>query len=180
MSAGVEECGAIGHDLGDGNRRDPNVKATTQELYDGLVARRSERLAERAQFDVGAVSGLVPAASSRPASTTRPSWVCRPSNGAAAPAYGCSYEKLIRRAAGMGEASRAPDPDRYEHGHAFCDVSGGRLRARRPVRRPGRRPGRARRDSWSNRTSLLGGDLLNQGNGRRELRRARRDLIAAL
>ena len=32
------------------------------------------------------------------------------------------YEKLIRRAAGMGEASRAPDPDHYEHAHAYCDV----------------------------------------------------------
>ena len=32
------------------------------------------------------------------------------------------YEKLIRRAAGMGRASREPDPDHYEHGHAFCDV----------------------------------------------------------
>ena len=32
------------------------------------------------------------------------------------------YERLIRRAAGLGRAPRAPDPDRYEHMHAHCDV----------------------------------------------------------
>ena len=37
MSAGVEESGAI-VTIGKGNRLDPNVKATTQELYPGLVA----------------------------------------------------------------------------------------------------------------------------------------------
>ena len=38
MSAGVEESGAI-VTVGAGSRTDPNVKATVQELYDGLVAR---------------------------------------------------------------------------------------------------------------------------------------------
>ena len=38
MSAGVEESGAR-VTSGSGARRDPNVKATTQELYEGLVAR---------------------------------------------------------------------------------------------------------------------------------------------
>ena len=32
------------------------------------------------------------------------------------------YEKIIRRAAGMGTASRLPDPDKYEHANDFCDV----------------------------------------------------------
>ena len=32
------------------------------------------------------------------------------------------YEKLIRKAAGMGTASRAADPDAYDHAHAFCDI----------------------------------------------------------
>ena len=31
------------------------------------------------------------------------------------------FKKLIRRAAGMGTASRLPDPDSYEHAHDFCD-----------------------------------------------------------
>ena len=29
------------------------------------------------------------------------------------------YEKLIRRAAGMGAASRAADPECYDHAHGF-------------------------------------------------------------
>ncbi len=32
------------------------------------------------------------------------------------------YEKAIRRAAGLGRASHAPDPDHYDKRHAFCDV----------------------------------------------------------
>ncbi|MEM7178933.1 MAG: FAD-dependent oxidoreductase [Pseudomonadota bacterium] len=32
------------------------------------------------------------------------------------------FEKIIRRAAGMGSASREPDPDSYEYVHDFCDV----------------------------------------------------------
>ena len=32
------------------------------------------------------------------------------------------YEPFIRRAAGLGEATHLPDPDRYETAHAFTDV----------------------------------------------------------
>ena len=32
------------------------------------------------------------------------------------------FEKFIRKAAGMGTASRLPDPDSYEHAHDFCDI----------------------------------------------------------
>ena len=32
------------------------------------------------------------------------------------------YEPLIRRAAGLGRAAGAPDPDHYEHANAFCDL----------------------------------------------------------
>ena len=38
------------------------------------------------------------------------------------PSFWHLYERLIRRAAGLGEAPREPDPDRYEHVHAHCDV----------------------------------------------------------
>ena len=31
-------------------------------------------------------------------------------------------ERFIRRAAGLGRASREPDPDHYERANAFCDV----------------------------------------------------------
>ncbi|HEU0116304.1 MAG TPA: FAD-dependent oxidoreductase, partial [Thermomicrobiales bacterium] len=32
------------------------------------------------------------------------------------------YEPFIRRAAGLGRAAEAPDPDHYEQAYAFCDV----------------------------------------------------------
>jgi sarcosine oxidase subunit alpha len=32
------------------------------------------------------------------------------------------YEPRIRAMAGLGEAPKAPDPDRYLHRHAHCDV----------------------------------------------------------
>ena len=32
------------------------------------------------------------------------------------------YEKLIRKAAGMGTASRAADPDAHDHAHALSDM----------------------------------------------------------
>src|SRR5205085_9555952 len=32
------------------------------------------------------------------------------------------YEPAIRRAAGLGKAPRDPDPDRYLHRYAHCDV----------------------------------------------------------
>ena len=43
-------------------------------------------------------------------------WPRKPSAG------GCSYEHVIRHAAGMGRAASEPDPDHYEHQYAHCDV----------------------------------------------------------
>jgi sarcosine oxidase subunit alpha len=40
----------------------------------------------------------------------------------ATPRWWLRYEHFIRRAAGMGRAAHAPDPDRYEHQYAHCDV----------------------------------------------------------
>ena len=32
------------------------------------------------------------------------------------------YEPMIRRAAGLGTASKLPDPDKYEKAYAHCDL----------------------------------------------------------
>ena len=53
MSAGVEESGAM-VTIGHGARRDPNVKATMQELYQGLVA-NGQNAWPNVRHDVGAV-----------------------------------------------------------------------------------------------------------------------------
>ena len=47
------------------------------------------------------------------------------------------YEPAIRAAAGLGRAPELPDPDRYQHRHAHCDV----LVAGGGPRRPGSRAG---------------------------------------
>ena len=122
MSAGVEESGAL-VTIGQGAHRDPNVKATVQELYAGLNA-SAQNAWPGVGFDVGAMADLFGDFLSAgfyyktfmgPRATSK--W-----RGIGGTGLWMQCEKFIRRAAGMGEASRLPDPDQYEHGHDFCDV----------------------------------------------------------
>ena len=119
MSAGVEESGAI-VTVGAGSRTDPNVKATVQELYDGLVA-RGQNAWPSVRFDLGAVNNLM-------GRFLAAGFYYKTFMGIPPLEWGSGtgmwmrYERIIRKAAGMGEASRLPDPDHYEHAHAFCDV----------------------------------------------------------
>ena len=119
MSAGVEESGAL-VTVGAGDRRDPNVRATTQELYDGLMA-QGQNAWPSVRFDLGSVNNLLQrflvAGFYYKTFMGLPPFEWGSGTG-----MWMQYEKLIRRAAGMGEASRAPDPDHYEHAHAYCDV----------------------------------------------------------
>ena len=119
MSAGVEESGAI-VTIGRGNRTDPNVKATMQELYDGLEA-RGQNAWPNVRRDIGAVSGLF----SRFFSAGfyyKTFMGLPPFEWGRGTGLWMHYEKLIRKAAGMGAASREADPDCYDHAHGFCDV----------------------------------------------------------
>ena len=113
LSAGVDEpCALV--QLGSGARSEPNVRATTLELYSGLVAASQNRWPSLA-FDVGAIndvaSGLIPAGFYYKTFMWPPT-----------PSWWLRYEHLIRRVAGMGHAANAPDPDSYEHQYAHCDV----------------------------------------------------------
>ena len=119
MSAGVEESGAI-VTVGRGDQRDPNVKATTQEIYSGLVA-SGQNAWPNVRTDLGAVNGLM----SRffAAGFYYKTFMgIPPMEWGSGTGIWMKYEKLIRKAAGMGAASRQPDPDTYEHGHLFCDL----------------------------------------------------------
>lgn len=120
MSAGVEESGAI-VTVGLSHRRDPNVKATTQELYNGLAA-SGQNAWPNVRHDMGAVNGLF--SKFFAAGFYYKTFMGIPPMewGKKGTGIWMQYEKLIRRAAGMGTASREPDPDTYEHGHMFCDV----------------------------------------------------------
>ena len=119
MSAGVEESGAL-ITIGEGNRRDPNVKATTQELYEGLVA-HGQNAWPNVRFDVGGALNLFNRFFAA-GFYYKTFMGLPPFEWGRGTGMWMRYEKLIRAAAGMGEASRAPDPDNYEHVHAFCDV----------------------------------------------------------
>jgi len=119
MSAGVEESGAI-VTLGEGAKRDSNIKATTQELYDELSA-YGQNAWPNVRFDFGSISNLF----SRFLSAGfyyKTFMGLPPFEWGRGTGMWMLYEKFIRGAAGMGKASHAPDPDSYEHGHIFCDV----------------------------------------------------------
>lgn len=119
MSAGVEESGAI-VSVGSGSRHEPNVKATMQELYDGLEA-KGQNGWPNVRFDLGAVNGLFGRFFSA-GFYYKTFMGLPPFEWGRGTGLWMQYEKLIRNAAGMGAASRDPDPDAYDHAHAFCDV----------------------------------------------------------
>ena len=119
MSAGVEESGAI-VTLGNGARAEPNTKATMQELFDGLEA-RGQNAWPNVRADIGAASGLF----SRFFSAGfyyKTFMGLPPFEWGRGTGIWMQYEKLIRKAAGMGKVSREADPDCYDHAHGFCDV----------------------------------------------------------
>jgi sarcosine oxidase subunit alpha len=112
-SAGTEEPNALVQ-LARGARTEPNVRATTLELYDGLVA-ASQNCWPSVRFDIGAINdGLSPLI---PAGFYYKTFMWPPT-----PSWWLRYEHVIRRAAGMGRAAADPDPDHYEHQYAHCDV----------------------------------------------------------
>ena len=111
FSAGAEEPNALVQ-LGAGARTEPNARATQVEIYEGLAA-RSQNCWPSVGFDLGEASNLL--SPLFPAGFYYKTFMWPPS-------FWHLYERLIRRAAGMGEAPREPDPDRYDHVHAHCDV----------------------------------------------------------
>ncbi len=112
LSAGSEEPNAL-MTVGQGAQAEPNVKATVQELFDGLVATSQNRWPSLAR-DVMSVNDLI-----------------SPFLGAGfyyktfmwpRSFWEKVYEPIIRRAAGLGALNGAHNPDLYEKAFAFCDV----------------------------------------------------------
>ncbi|MDZ7906766.1 MAG: sarcosine oxidase subunit alpha family protein [Cypionkella sp.] len=112
LTAGFEEPNALVEIIGTANQT-PNVRATGQEIFEGLKARSQNRWPSL-RFDLLAVNDL------------------------AAPFLGAgfyyktfmwprafwetTYEPIIRRAAGLGSLSGRHDEGQYEKAYAFCDV----------------------------------------------------------
>ncbi|MDO9499889.1 sarcosine oxidase subunit alpha family protein [Falsiroseomonas sp.] len=109
---GSEEPNAL-VELRDGARQEPNTRATTAELFEGLAARSQNRWPSL-RFDVMALNGLFGPLLSAGFYYKTFMWP--------ASFWEKVYEPLIRRAAGLGRAATAPDPDAYERMHAHCDV----------------------------------------------------------
>ena len=93
--------------------REANVPATTIELFDGLRSTSQNRWPSLS-FDLAGINSTF----SRflPAGFYYKTFMWPPSF------WEKVYEPLIRNAAGLGRASREPDPDTYEHRHEYCDV----------------------------------------------------------
>lgn len=112
MGAGSEEANAL-VTIGSGAAQDPNVRATVQEIYEGLEA-RPQNCWPSLTVDLLSVNDL------------------------AAPFLGAGfyyktfmwprafweklYEPVIRRSAGLGALSHQHNPDAYEKAFAFCDL----------------------------------------------------------
>ncbi|MEP3441678.1 MAG: sarcosine oxidase subunit alpha family protein [Sulfitobacter sp.] len=112
LTAGSEEPNAL-VELRSGARKEPNTRATTIELYDGLSAKSQNRWPSLA-MDAMAIND-------------------RLSNFLTAGFYYKTfmwpaafwekiYEPIIRKAAGLGSLSKMEDPDCYDKGFRHCDL----------------------------------------------------------
>ena len=131
LSAGPEEPNAL-MDVGrDAVRRTPNIRATVQEVYDGMKARSQNRWPSLA-FDVGGLNNLASPFFAAGFYYKTFMWPKA--------AWKKIYEPVIRAAAGLGVAPTEPDPDHYANHFAHCDVL---------VRSEERRVGKECRSRWS-------------------------------
>lgn len=112
ISAGVEEPNAL-FTLGSGARTEPNIPGTMVDLVEGLSA-RTQNAWPSVAFDLMSVNQLA-------APLFQSGFYYKTFMGPTKGAW-MYYEPFIRRAAGLGAATRDFDPDRYETRHEFCDV----------------------------------------------------------
>ncbi len=112
ISAGASEPNAL-VELREGARKEANTRATMVELYDGLIANSQNRWPSL-NFDLGAVNSLGGAVFVAGFYYKTFMW---PKSF-----WEKLYEPIIRRAAGLGSASKQADPDKYEKSYAHCDL----------------------------------------------------------
>ncbi|SOD91874.1 sarcosine oxidase subunit alpha family protein [Caenispirillum bisanense] len=112
LSAGSEEPNAL-VELRDGARREPNTRATTAELFDGLTARSQNRWPSL-RFDALAVNDRL--------STFLTAGFYYKTFMWPRSFWEKVYEPAIRKAAGLGRLSMQDDPDVYDKGFLHCDL----------------------------------------------------------
>ncbi|MEM1299927.1 MAG: 2Fe-2S iron-sulfur cluster-binding protein [Pseudomonadota bacterium] len=158
VASGAEEPNAL-MGVGEGARFEPNQRATTTELFQGLVA-TSQNHWPSLNTDVGAlnawVADMIPVFSAGFYYKTflfpRVAWKH-------------VYEPFIRKAAGLGKAPVNPDPDDYEHFHAHVDtlIVGGGIAGLDAARAAGARGEHVllveQTAHWGGRALVDGGDV---------------------
>ncbi len=112
VTAGSDEPNAL-ISVGGGTEAQPNTRATCQEVYPGLIARSQNRWPSL-KYDAMAVNDLVSPFLAAGFYYKTFMWPRTFWEGL--------YEPIIRRAAGLGALSGAPDPDRSEKAYAHCDL----------------------------------------------------------
>ncbi|MDO6591146.1 sarcosine oxidase subunit alpha [Loktanella sp. D2R18] len=112
MTASSDEPNALVH-LRSGARTEPNTRATTTELFDGLTATSQNRLGSLS-FDLLAVNDRL--------STFLTAGFYYKTFMWPAAFWEKVYEPIIRRAAGLGTLSFEDDPDVYDKGFLHCDL----------------------------------------------------------
>lgn len=112
FSAGSEEPNAL-MTVGEDARATPNTRATTTELYDGLVSTSQNRWPSL-RFDIQSVNDLLSPFLTAGFYYKTFMWP--------AAFWEKLYEPVIRRAAGLGALSGEADPDIYDKGYLHCDI----------------------------------------------------------
>ncbi len=114
VASGAEEPNAL-VGLGQGNRFEPNQRATTTELFNGLTS-ISQNHWPNLEFDIGAVNTYL--------SRFLPAGFYYKTFIHPKPFWKHVYEPIIRQSAGLGKApdKDSRDADTYEHFYAFTDV----------------------------------------------------------
>ena len=112
LTAGSEEPNALVEVIGASNQT-PNVRATVQEVFEGLVTQSQNRLGSL-KYDLLAVNDYLSPFLSAGFYYKTFMWPRAFWEGL--------YEPLIRRAAGLGRLSGKHDEGTYEKAFAFCDV----------------------------------------------------------
>ena len=109
LAAGAEECNAL-VTVGQGALEEPNIRATLQPLYDGLMA-RSQNCWPGVKFDIG-----------RSLDYLHFLWPAGFYNKTFIWPHWRWYEGFIRRLSGLGKLPPGDDPDHYTHHNVHCDV----------------------------------------------------------
>jgi sarcosine oxidase subunit alpha len=112
FGAGVDEPYAIVQ-LYRNNETEPNVRATEQELFEGLEA-KSVNCWPSVNFDIGAINNFLN--KFFPAGFYYKTFMWPKSF------WYKVYEPFIRKAAGFGVASTKHDNERYDHKYEYCDL----------------------------------------------------------